>query len=48
MSNGLASSVTVAGPAAWLAQYRRFWTDSFDRLDGYLETIGKGEQDDAV
>jgi DNA-binding transcriptional ArsR family regulator len=34
--------------AAWLDQYQRFWTDSLDRLDGYLKTIAPKEKDDAV
>src|SRR6476469_7585630 len=25
--------------AAWLDQYRRFWEDSFDRLDSFLKAI---------
>src|ERR1700761_3772024 len=25
--------------ADWLAEYRRFWTESFDRLDAYLKTM---------
>jgi len=25
--------------AAYLERYRRFWEDSFDRLDDYLETL---------
>ncbi len=33
----------AAGPLkdvdAWLAEYRRFWDDRFDRLDAYLETL---------
>lgn len=29
----------------WLEHYRRFWEDSFDRLDAYLEDIqGKGKR----
>lgn len=28
--------------AAWLARYRRFWQDSFDRLDEHLREIQKG------
>jgi DNA-binding transcriptional ArsR family regulator len=32
-----------AGPlrdvAGWLEYYRRFWEDSFDRLDDYLRTL---------
>src|SRR2546428_5411823 len=35
--------------ADWMEQYRRFWDDSFDRLDDYLQSIQpvhKGKQDD--
>jgi DNA-binding transcriptional ArsR family regulator len=36
-----------AGPlkdaADWLERYRRFWEDSFDRLDDYLREIQSGE-----
>lgn len=33
--------------AEWLERYRRFWEESFDRLDEYLEELqGKGEGDD--
>jgi DNA-binding transcriptional ArsR family regulator len=32
--------------AEWLAAYRRFWDDSFDRLDEYLRGIQKGTSDD--
>lgn len=31
---------------AWLEQYRRFWEQSFDRLDAYLHDIQKGNPDD--
>lgn len=31
---------------AWLEQYRRFWDESFDRLDAYLQDIQKGNPDD--
>jgi DNA-binding transcriptional ArsR family regulator len=35
-----------AGPlkdlAGWLAQYRRFWEGSFDRMDAYLAELTKG------
>ena len=35
-----------AGPlrdvAGWLEQYRRFWDESLDRLDGYLKAIQNG------
>jgi DNA-binding transcriptional ArsR family regulator len=30
--------------AAWMEQYRKFWEDSFDRLDDYLMQIQKEEQ----
>jgi DNA-binding transcriptional ArsR family regulator len=37
-----------AGPlkevADWTENYRRFWTDSFDRLDGYLQELKKKEK----
>ena len=39
-----------AGPlkdaAQWLEHYRRFWDDSFDRLDEYLGELQSGEQKD--
>ena len=38
-----------AGPlqdvASWLENYRRFWEDSFDRLDAYLKEVQKGDPD---
>lgn len=30
----------------WLRRYRRFWEESFDKMDIYLREIGKGEGDD--
>jgi DNA-binding transcriptional ArsR family regulator len=37
-----------AGPlkdvADWVAHYRRFWTESFDRLDDYLRAVQTGAQ----
>ena len=30
--------------AEWVEHYRRFWMESFDRLDDYLGTIQKKEQ----
>jgi DNA-binding transcriptional ArsR family regulator len=30
--------------ADWLAGYRRFWDDSFDRLDEYLRDIKRGAE----
>ena len=39
-----------AGPlrdvAGWLEHYRRFFDESFDRLDEYLQRLQKGEKDD--
>jgi DNA-binding transcriptional ArsR family regulator len=38
----------VAGPlkdaAGWLEEYRRFWEESFDRLDEYLRELKKKEK----
>ena len=37
-----------AGPlkdaTQWLEHYRRFWDDSFDRLEEYLEELQSGER----
>lgn len=37
-----------AGPlkdvADWVGRYRRFWTESFDRLDDYLREVQRKEQ----
>jgi DNA-binding transcriptional ArsR family regulator len=37
-----------AGPlkevSDWLAHYKRFWTESFDRLDDYLREVQKSER----
>jgi DNA-binding transcriptional ArsR family regulator len=30
--------------ADWIGYYRRFWTESFDRLDGYLADLQAGAQ----
>jgi DNA-binding transcriptional ArsR family regulator len=30
----------------WLEHYRRFWDDSFDRLDEYLGELQSGDQKD--
>ncbi len=39
-----------AGPlqevAVWLEHYRRFWGESFDRLDDYLRELQGGSRDD--
>lgn len=32
--------------ADWIEEYRRFWTESFDRLDAYLKTMPAQEADD--
>jgi DNA-binding transcriptional ArsR family regulator len=31
--------------ATWLETYRRFWDQSFDRLDAYLKDMQKGDPD---
>lgn len=31
--------------ADWVERYRRFWEESFDRLDGYLQTLKANEED---
>ena len=31
--------------ADWIEHYRRFWAESFDRLDAYLQTMPAGEGD---
>jgi len=40
-----------AGPlknvAKWIGQYRRFWTESFDRLDDYLHELKAKEKQHA-
>lgn len=36
----------LRGAAEWIDQYRRFWTESFDRLDEYLRDIQRGHRDD--
>ncbi|MEZ4703268.1 MAG: metalloregulator ArsR/SmtB family transcription factor [Rhodothermales bacterium] len=29
--------------ADWVAQYRQYWEESFDRLDAYLRTMAEGD-----
>lgn len=40
----------AAGPlkdaAEWLEEYRRFWEESFDRLDDYLRELQRKEKKD--
>ncbi|HEY6489150.1 MAG: metalloregulator ArsR/SmtB family transcription factor [Terracidiphilus sp.] len=40
-----------AGPlkeiASWIEEYRRFWEQSLDRLDAYLDELKKKEKNDA-
>jgi len=31
----------LKGVAEWIEHYRRFWLESFDRLDDYLQTLKK-------
>ena len=41
-----------AGPlrdlADWLERYRKFWDESFDRLDAYLKAIQETKPDDTT
>ena len=32
--------------ADWVEQYRRFWEQSFDRLEDYLHELRRGENED--
>jgi DNA-binding transcriptional ArsR family regulator len=34
----------LKGAADWLEHYRRFWEQSFDRLDGYLRKLQMKEK----
>jgi DNA-binding transcriptional ArsR family regulator len=36
----------LKGATDWLDQYRRFWAESFGKLDQYLKTTQSGENDD--
>ncbi len=33
----------LAEATNWMEQYRRFWEESFDRLDAYLQELQTGE-----
>jgi DNA-binding transcriptional ArsR family regulator len=37
----------LKGATDWLDQYRRFWDESFGKLDQYLKTVQPQEQNDA-
>jgi DNA-binding transcriptional ArsR family regulator len=36
----------LQGAAEWIAGYRRFWEESFDRLDAYLDDLQNRERTD--
>jgi DNA-binding transcriptional ArsR family regulator len=36
----------LKGVADWVEEYRRFWEQSFDRLDEYLHELRRGENKD--
>ena len=36
----------LRGVAGWLEHYRRFWDESFDRLDRYLDDLQRGNPDE--
>lgn len=40
------SAGPLRGVAEWVEHYRRFWTESFDRLDDYLREVQKKEKKD--
>jgi DNA-binding transcriptional ArsR family regulator len=35
----------LKGAVDWLERYRRFWDESFDRLDAYLREVQKEKKD---
>ena len=37
------NAAPLAGAARWIGDYRRFWEESFDRLDAYLREIQSKE-----
>ena len=37
--------MAMKGMAEWLEHYRRYWDKSFDRLEGYLRKVQKGNDD---
>jgi DNA-binding transcriptional ArsR family regulator len=41
------NATPMAGAAEWLGGYRRFWDESFDRLDEYVKEMKRKEQRDA-
>lgn len=38
----------LAGAAQWLGDYRRFWEESFDRLDVYVQELKQKEKRDGL
>ena len=41
------NAAPLAGAAEWLGGYRRFWEESFDRLDDYVKEMKRKDQRDA-
>ena len=37
----------LAGAAQWIGDYRRFWVESFDRLDTHVQDLKRKEMRDA-
>jgi DNA-binding transcriptional ArsR family regulator len=37
--------MALKGVAEWIEQYRRYWDQSFDRLEDYLRKVQKGNDD---
>jgi DNA-binding transcriptional ArsR family regulator len=40
------NAAPLAGAAAWLGDYRRFWEESLDRLDDYVHEMKRKEAND--
>ncbi|NUP04949.1 MAG: winged helix-turn-helix transcriptional regulator [Polyangiaceae bacterium] len=38
------NAAPLASAAAWLGDYRRFWEESLDRLDDYVQDLKRREQ----
>lgn len=37
--------MALKGVAEWIEHYRRYWDQSFDRLEDYLRNVQKGKDD---
>lgn len=39
-------TAALKGVDEWLARYRRFWSESFDRMDAYIAQLKKEKRDE--